>query len=550
MERTYNDAVAALNSLQTNAAVINSIRKSGKSLNIQAIPEMIEWCNRAGYQPAEFDRLRPIHVAGTKGKGSTSAIVSSILTQYLPSPSQPKPLFRKIGLYTSPHLRFVRERIQINNEPLSEALFAQYFFETWDRLEESARVKGEEEEEEPTGKTAKPSYFRFLTLMAFHTYLREGVDTAIIECGVGGEFDSTNIITSPSVTGITSLGIDHVQLLGNTIEEIAWHKAGIMKTGIPSYTVPQLPAAEKVLFQRAAEKSVNLTKVPEHPQLQTVQLGLEAPFQRTNASLAIALASAHLETLPNNRRPPPLPSSPSTLPPEFIRGLEQVRWSGRCEIRREGRSLAWHIDSAHTLESIRLAASWFASQTSPRPPLQQQQQRPPTVLPSSSVLPSQRRDHHHHHPQTPTRILLFNQQTRDAPALALALHSTLSAALETPQPFTHAVFCTNLTFKESGYRPDLVSINTDRRKVEALEVQRGLRDTWLGLDGEEETVVEVKGSIEEAVEWARGVAKTAEAGKGDEVAGESGGGVKVLVTGSVHLVGGFLEVLESGVEKG
>src|SRR5436189_2410383 len=112
----------------------------------------------------------------------------------------------KIGLYTSPHLRFVRERIQINNTPLSEAQFARYFFETWDRLESSAKAIGMS----PTDPGAKPVYFRFLTLVALHTYMSEGVDAAIIECGIGGEYDSTNILVKPVTTGITSLGIDHV----------------------------------------------------------------------------------------------------------------------------------------------------------------------------------------------------------------------------------------------------------------------------------------------------------------------------------------------------
>ncbi|KAL8768674.1 MAG: hypothetical protein Q9194_005637 [Teloschistes cf. exilis] len=505
MGRTYSDAVTALNTLQSNSAVIASVRKAEGNPNIQAIPEMVEWCRRAGYEPADFDKVKPIHIAGTKGKGSTSAFVSSILTQFLPSSAQPNALFRKVGLYTSPHLRFVRERIRINNEPLSEGLFAKYFFEVWDKMEESARTKGE-----PTDKTAKPSYFRFLTLMAFHTYIREGVDTAIIECGIGGEYDSTNIIVHPSVTGITSLGIDHVQLLGKTIEEIAWHKAGIMKEGAPAFTVPQLPAAQAVLEERAMERSVKLQTVRENPFVAEINLGLEAPFQRSNASLAVKLAMAYLR----NHHGAELGSNPLQ---KFVRGLEKVRWPGRCEIRRED-GIAWHLDSGHTLESIKLAASWFAGHVSR------------SLQPdSTSTNEAASRKH--------TRVLLFNQQTRDAPALARALHSALTAALKDEQPFTHVVFCTNLTFKEEGYRPDLISINTDREKVEALDVQKGLRDAWKELDGSSGEA-EVKGSIEEAVEWVRGL-KTKE-GENEEIL--------VLVTGSSHLVGGFLEVLES--EKG
>ena len=442
-------------------------------------------------QPSDFDRLNTIHIAGTKGKGSTSAFISFILAQYLqPSPDQPRPPLNKIGLYTSPHLRFVRERIQINNQPLSEDAFAKYFFEVWDRLEDTATAKGE-----PTDTSAKPVYFRFLTLMAFHAYLREGVDTAIIECGIGGEYDSTNIIVKPSVTGITSLGIDHTAMLGNTIEEIAWHKGGIMKKDVPCYAAPQPGSAIDVLQDRSKEVPAPLKVVDRHPQLSNIKLGLAADFQQTNASLAIAIAWKHLFLIEYNPR--------QHLPAAFIRGLEQVRWPGRCEIRREEK-IAWHIDGGHTLESIELAGTWFASQISP------------------SASPGAKR----------TRILLFNQQTRDANALAKALHKTLASALKDEQPFTHAVFCTNTTFQREGYRPDLVSMNTSKEAVDALEVQRGLAETWREIDGG--AVVEVMKSIEEAVGWCR------------DVAAEGDGEVMVLVTGSVHLVGGFLEVLETG----
>ena len=437
-----------------------------------------------------------IHIAGTKGKGSTSAFISSILGQYLPSADQKAPLVEKIGLFTSPHLRFVRERIQINNEPLSEVAFAKYFFEIWDRLEEAARSKGQ-----PTDLTAKPAYFRFLTLMAFHTYKREGVDSAIIECGVGGEYDSTNIIIKPTVTGITSLGIDHTALLGNTIEEIAWHKAGIMKSGVSSYTAPQPQSAIDVLKKRAEEVGTSTEVVSRHSALSTVKLGLAADFQATNASLAIAITRQHLAKL--GHPVSQTSSAGSELPLEFVQGLEQVRWPGRCETRHE-QDLSWYIDGGHTLESIELAGSWFASQ-----------------IPSSGNAKTKS-----------TRILLFNQQTRDANALAKALHSTLEASLKDERPFTHAVFCTNVTFKEAGFRPDLISMNTSATAVERLEVQNDLAETWKGIDAQ--TKVEVKASIEEAVDWCRGIASN------------SAKTTMVLVTGSVHLVGGFLEVLETG----
>lgn len=346
--------------------------------------------------------------------------------------------------------------------------------------------------------------------MALHTYMTEGVDTAIIECGIGGEYDSTNILDAPTVTAITNLGIDHTALLGNTISDIAWHKAGIMKPHSPAFTVPQSPAAMTVLQQRAADLGVHLHVVPTHPDLATINLGLAGSFQKTNASLAIAVAAAHLRSLGH----PNLSTTP--LPAQFVRGLEQVQWAGRCETRRE-RGIAWHIDAGHTLDSIRAAATWFATLIPPRKP-----NRPGRAR---------------------KRVLVFNQQTRDASALARALHKTLSAALGDEQPFSHAVFCSNVTFKDRGYKADLVSMNTSADEVGGLRVQWALKETWEGVDPRTEVVV--RGSVEEAVGWVRGLV-----GGGGDGDGEGGGEgeVMVLVTGSVHLVGGVLEVLETGTE--
>ncbi|KAI9807880.1 MAG: hypothetical protein M1825_005186 [Sarcosagium campestre] len=544
-ERSYAEAVAALNTLQSNHATLEAIRRSGRSMNTEAIPEMIEWCRKAGYdthllllcgakfgsvgQQSDFDRLNPIHIAGTKGKGSTSAFIASILSQYrkpedatissvssssaaastpalTATGSKSKTRLDKIGLYTSPHLRSVRERIQINGEPLSESQFARYFFATWDRLEAAAQNAGL-----PADRPAnKPAYFRFLTLMALHAYMEEGVDTAVIEAGIGGEYDSTNILVRPSVTGITNLGIDHVAILGSTIDEIAWHKGGIIKVGVPIYTVSLQPeSALKVLRDRAAAKGAPLFIVGRHPALEEgggVELGLAADFQKTNASLAIAIAAAHLRSLGQGDVPS---NAESTLPQEFVRGLAQVRWPGRCETRQDTLApLTWHIDGGHTLDSITLAAKWFASSLSGA---------------SDGAAP---------------RILIFNQQTRDASALARALHVTVADAIRHQRPFTHVGLCTNITFRDGGCKPDLVSVGTSSADVADLTVQNELARLWSEMEsgaagsGSEPTRVVVMRTIEETVEWARGVAA------------ESKDGAVGFVTGSLHLVGGFLEVLE------
>jgi folylpolyglutamate synthase len=432
-----------------------------------------------------------VHVAGTKGKGSTSSFVSSILGQYV---AQGK--LTKTGLYTSPHLRFVRERIQINNKPLTEEQFARYFFETWNRLEAAAKAAGHAD---PSSKETKPVYFRFLTLMAFHCYMSEGVDAAIFECGIGGEYDSTNILVHPSVTAVTSLGIDHVAMLGDTIESIAWHKAGVFKPGVPAFSAPQPEEAIRVLHDRAAERNTKLQVVRIHPALESIKLGLAADFQKTNASVAIAAAAAYLRRVGVEDLP-----TPTYLPTAFRQGLEHVHLGGRCETRTDTvtPNLKWHIDGGHTLESIELAARWFGS------------------LISSSSTTSAR------------RILIFNQQTRDASSLALKLHQTLVAALQDQKPFTHALFCTNTTYADSGFRPDLTSMNTNATDVETLSVQHALADTWKGVDGD--CSVSVFRTVEETVKAAR------------EVAAETREEVMVLATGSLHLVGGVVEVLEGG----
>lgn len=471
-ERTYNDAVHALNNLQTNFAAIDAIRKAGVKANDLAIPQMVEWIRRAGYQPSDFDKLNIIHVTGTKGKGSTCAFVQSILKQYQPD------IIGDIGLYTSPHLKSVRERIRINGEPISKDKFAKYFFEVFDALDNS---KSDTEKFPDMTEGVKPNYFRYLTLLSFHVFLKEGIRTAIYEVGIGGEYDSTNVIQAPTATGVTSLGIDHTLILGNTIEEIAWNKGGIFKKSAKALTIPQPESALKVLREKAEAKHTKLEVLERHPQLAHITLGLPAKFQELNATLAISLAQEHLNKLGAN-----IPTI-NPLPEKFVKGLETATWPGRCQTLLDGK-VSWYLDGAHTQESIKEAGIWFSGKVS-----------------STSK----------------HKVLLFNQQTRDASALV----TTLSNALGNVE-FDHVIFCTNVTWSSGTYSAELTSLNTSKDDVDHLVVQKSLSEAWAKIDPRSER--HVFSNIQDSVEFIR------------KLDGDS----QVLVTGSLHLVGGFLAVYE------
>jgi folylpolyglutamate synthase len=248
----------------------------------------------------------------------------------------------------------VRERIRINSKPISEDLFAKYFFEVWDRLGSSVAPDDE------ALMAPRPIYARYLTLMSWHVFLQEGVDAVVYETGIGGEYDATNLVQRPVASGISTLGIDHVFALGATVDKIAWHKAGIMKTGSPAFTIEQVPEAAEVLKSRAVEKDVKLQVLDIDPRLAAVKIRPDAVFQKRNASLAVALAETALQKLGVS-----LPEKTQPLPKEFVDGLEKVVWRGRCEVKPEG-NVIWHVDGAHTSDSLRVSAKWFNKEISGR----------------------------------------------------------------------------------------------------------------------------------------------------------------------------------------
>lgn len=286
-----------------------------------------------------------MHVAGTKGKGSTCKYVNGLLMERY----QARLDEVKIGLYTSPHLCHVRERIRINSRPIEETVFTSRFFEIWHKLGLENDSKG--------SSGSRPGYFRFLTLLAFHVFKSYGVNIAIVEVGVGGKFDSTNIVPNPKVVAITNIHLDHQNQLGKTIEEIAWHKAGIMKTSAPAFTVPQKSAVQAVLSSRAAESNVALESITKQSWINILE-----DHMALNAALAVRVVGELFKLL----RSPELSNDRDRLPmerEELSRGLAKTCLPARHEVV-DFRESQWYLDGAHTKESVESAVLWFAGKVS------------------------------------------------------------------------------------------------------------------------------------------------------------------------------------------
>lgn len=175
-----------------------------------------------------------VHIAGTKGKGSTATMLARMLEAN----------GYKVGLYTSPHLLNLKERIAINSEMVSEDELRDLMNRAYAAIEKMS-------------KTDTPTFFEIFTALAFMHFVDKAVDIAVIETGLGGRLDSTNVI-QPQVVGITSLSIDHMMQLGDTIDKIAMEKAGVIKKGVPVITVQQDPEALSVLRAQALSVKAEL----------------------------------------------------------------------------------------------------------------------------------------------------------------------------------------------------------------------------------------------------------------------------------------------------
>lgn len=475
----FQNAVKVLNSLQSNAETIVKAREN-KNLKLLSIPKTVGILQTLGLSLDVLDsKLGVIHVAGTKGKGSTCAFTESILRH----------AGLKTGFFSSPHLISVRERIRINGNPLTRDQFAKTFFWVYNKLKPLR---------EPGAPYEMPSYFRFLTCMAFHVFLEENVDAVVLEVGVGGRYDSTNVIRKPVVVGITSLGLDHQIILGNTLEEIAFDKAGIMKEGVPVYTVDSHPLNIMQLLRSHAEQvRCPFYKVPTSDAV-GINLGLKDGMVSTmNATLAVHLANEFL----SKRRPSVFPNFPNPLPtaaelsysspqnylPFQIIGLKNTKWDGRFQVLKHSSSVTYFLDGAHTVESLEVALKWFTKVSS---------------SPATS------------------RVLVFNT-TGDRSAASFLAPFASSGLINL------AIFCPIRTSSKVTKKQDnWAALDTGK---DLMAPCRDNVKVWTSLQNSSEGVT--CPCAESTVNYINHFSET------------NATSVDVLITGSLHLVGTFLGVL-------
>lgn len=308
-----------------------SLRRFGIKLGLDIISGILAEVGNPQYQYA------CIHIAGTNGKGSVTSTLATIL----------QAAGYRVGLYTSPHLVHFNERIQINGEPISnEGVVASF----------TAVEKAHHGDREPT-------FFEFSTAMALYEFGRQNVDWAVIETGMGGRLDATNIIT-PRLSIITNISLEHQAYLGNTISEIAGEKGGIIKDNVPVITGAKQKQAVNVLRKIAQQKSAPFYRLGEdfrirrHPDESFSYYGLDHNWPRLSTRLlghhqadnaALVLAASEL-----------LIRDHTALSPELIRnGLLENRWPGRMEIISQSPMIL--LDGAHNLSAVQCLVQYLST---------------------------------------------------------------------------------------------------------------------------------------------------------------------------------------------
>lgn len=300
---------------------INTPRWRTMNLGLDRIRELLQ---RLGNPQ---DSLRFVHVAGTNGKGSTCAFISSVLQH----------AGLKVGLFTSPYIIRFEERIRVNGENISSD----------DLLAVTLDVRAAAE-----AMADHPTEFELMTAVAFLHFARQHCDIVVAEVGLGGRLDSTNVIETVEVSVIAPIAIDHSAMLGNTVAEIAAEKAGIMKPGVPVVSAAQTPEAEAVLRSAAQQVKTTISFVDESSiagapedftvgQWRHLKITLAGTYQRFNAATAILACKALQGAWP--------------ITDDDIReGLARATWPGRFEYVHHAPDVI--IDGAHNVQGMQVLA--------------------------------------------------------------------------------------------------------------------------------------------------------------------------------------------------
>ncbi|MFH0962428.1 MAG: folylpolyglutamate synthase/dihydrofolate synthase family protein [Planctomycetota bacterium] len=329
---TYDEAYGYL-AASTNYELMDRFPPADRAFKLERITDLL---SELGHPERGWSA---VHIAGTKGKGSTAAMAESILRR----------AGLRSGLYTSPHVVHLRERIQVEGRWITEEEFARVFGAVADAADRVAARRPER----------KPTFFELMTAAAFAFFRSEGVEVGVAEVGLGGRLDATNVL-APLACAITHVGLDHVKVLGATVEEIAREKAGILKAGVPAVT-SSCGAALETIEGIARERGTPLevlgreivatrrtgpgdagevfdlwTPVGGYERLGTPLLGAH---QVANAAIAVRLAERVGE-------------KKGKVGEDAIReGLRSVRWEARVEVVSERPRII--LDSAHNVDSAR-----------------------------------------------------------------------------------------------------------------------------------------------------------------------------------------------------
>ncbi len=279
-------------------------------------------------------RFQSLHIGGTNGKGSTAAIIASIL----------QAAGYRVGLYTSPHLVDFRERIQVDGTLIAEDCIA--------ALTERLRAAA--------GESLDPTFFEFTTAMAFQHFADAGIDIAVVEVGLGGRFDATNVLT-PAVSAITNVALDHQEYLGHSIPAIAYEKAGIIQAGVPVVVGRVDEEAATVIARVAEERGAPLYRLmrdflTEGSSARFRYIGRERSWDALDCPLDgrhqldnVACALAMLEVASGRGVP--------VAEPAVREGLRQIRWEGRLEtVERRPRLV---LDGAHNPAAAAVVAAYL-----------------------------------------------------------------------------------------------------------------------------------------------------------------------------------------------